>query len=69
MSALTRADLDDRRCDACGQGGAHDHHPGPLWLHAKCHPDDALVVRYQAGVLSLFCAVCGEPVGSVAVAP
>lgn len=61
--SLTREKLDQMQCMTPGCLTSH----GPLFFHARCHPDAAVEVQYEAGELTVACARCKTVVAVVAV--
>lgn len=64
---LTQRDLEHAHCENRHCTEAH-HGIGELWMHPRCHQGSALLVKYEGGLLHLFCALCDQPVGIIAVA-
>jgi len=62
---LTRAELDVAQCS--NPDCTEEH--GPLILHSRCHTGVPTWATYEAGVLTITCAECGQEVTAVTVAP
>jgi len=66
----TRRALADRRMldhARCATPGCAETH-GPLYLHSRCHPNAAVEVCYEAGILTIRCKKCQTLVIEVSVA-
>lgn len=50
-------------------GCDHKSHDGVLWIHARCHPKEALGASYTrgSGVLQIYCMACKALVCEISV--
>jgi hypothetical protein len=66
MMVLTRAELDEERCEGCGE----IHEGGIITMSARCHPEAGILVAYErgCGVLHFHCAKCEQPIALISVA-
>ena len=66
---LTRAELDNFRCEEPDCKTTHLRGSTPLVLRARCCDTDHVVARYNSGALTLECGTCHREVCAVQVAP
>lgn len=52
---------------ACGCGNP-DCNAVAEWLHARCHREAGLDLRFMDGIIEIYCHVCKKPVAAIVVA-
>ena len=67
--AIRQGDMDKARCASAGcENGSPHKHPGPLFLHGRCHESSGSFVSYFEGLLTIACAKCKKLIAQVEVA-
>lgn len=63
--ASCREDIDEAMACGCGTPGCKNK---AEWLHQRCHPGAGISVRYENGIMELYCHECRKPVMAVHIA-
>jgi hypothetical protein len=66
MPVLYREDLEDLQLKGCSNPEC-DCSEGPLFMHAKCHPQSTTWTYFDEGLLTVICAECRELIMQVSV--